>query len=341
MVRPHVVTLTSQDADSASEEVYVGGGSSADRDVVRTVFKYSTGGEDAAWVSLPITRYHTFSLAAVAGRVTVIGGMDVMSGLPSSTLVSLDRPTGRRWEVRLPAMPTARYAASAAASASHLVVAGGFGLWERGEEIEDTTCLATVELLDLNTMTWSSVAPLPIGVTFMSIASCDQQGMIYLLGGLGNNGAISKVISCRWSELVKSSGSGNQNPAKPVWSFITSAPNSRSGCLCVGGKLVTMGGMNNENKSTVNDVSVFDPVANTWCSVGKMAASRSSCSLALLSNPGTPAAVWCGPEGEEGKGSAELFSGRKGVLVVGGYLNPRNWMTSLTTDVMEVVNFPV
>ena len=80
MVRPHVVS------DAKRTAVYVGGGNTGKTDVNRTVFKFNVARD--SWSRLPITAYHTFSLALVGDHVTVIGGVSVLSSQMSDALAS-------------------------------------------------------------------------------------------------------------------------------------------------------------------------------------------------------------------------------------------------------------
>ena len=66
---------------------------------------------------------------------------------------------------------------------------------------------------------------------------------------------------------------------------------------------------------TTSTVHAFDPNPKKWKALGEMAAARSSCSLAVLSE--------------------------SRVLLIGGYVDPRNWMSSLTHDIVEAVNLQV
>ena len=302
VVRPHLVTL--------GDTVYIGGGNTRNLEMSRSVHRLSPVA--AKWESLPITPYLTFALGSVGGHLTVIGGVNVISSLTSGDLIHFE-PDVKKWKKTLPPMPTKRCAASAVSMDNHLVVAGG--IHEDGKMY-----LGTVEVLDTVNLQWSHVASLPKPTTFMSMTWCKSTDRIYLLGGLTKQGSIRSIFSCLLSDLLRSASSDGEvettkdaqsEPASGVWGDIGETPYHRMGCTAISGKLVVASGLNDNDKTTTM-VHVFDPVSHKWGTIGRMAAARSSCSLVSLA--------------------------RGRLMVVGGYTDPRNWMASLTTDVMECVN---
>ena len=295
VVRPHLVTL--------GNEVYVGGGNTKSPEMGRRVHKYVRGGEK--WESLPITPHLTFALSAVNGHVTVVGGVNIVSSLTCGDLLHFD-PEARKWKRTYPAMPTKRCATSATSTREHVIVAGG--IHENGQSY-----LNTVEVLTTSTLQWSTAAPLPKPTSFMCMTACDKTDRIYMCGGLTKQGSIRSVFSCVAADLLRSSRETRTN-TDDVWEEIAKTPHHRMGCIALDGKLVVASGLSAEDRVT-QSVHVLDPVSRKWSEIGKMAASRSSCSLVSL-----------------GKGK---------MMVVGGYVNPLNWMTSLTTDVMECVNLQI
>lgn len=165
VVRPHVVTN--------GNHVYVGGGNSAKMEFTRTVMKYDTIANK--WSCLPITAYYTFSMTVIDGLVTIIGGSSVVTACVCDTLTSYEERSNK-WGSKFPPMPTKRCATSSVSSSNYVVVVGGIAE-------DDSGYLDVVEALDTSSMTWSTVCPFPMSVTFMSITACDLTGRIYLLGG--------------------------------------------------------------------------------------------------------------------------------------------------------------
>lgn len=310
IVRPHIVVK--------GTKVYVGGGNTGRMESTRTVFEYETLAN--SWSKLPIAPYYTFGLALVDGKVVVIGGIDVISTLASDRLASFD-DNSKKWCHLLPHMPSKRCAVSAASTSTHLVVIGGIG-------VDSQNYLTTVEVLDIPMKVWAKAAPLSTPVTFMSMTICQDLGRIYLLGGLTNHGAIRSVFSCLLKELIASctseeksssglkeeDGSSVDAAGDCIWEVIAECPYFRSGCIAVNGKLVICSGLTSSDE-TSSTIHCFDPMTKVWSVLGEMPAARSSCSLALISNDQ--------------------------LMVAGGYVQPQNWMRSLTQDVMATVNFAV
>lgn len=127
------------------------------------------------------------------------------------------------------------------------------------------------------------------------------------------SGAVQSIYSCVFSELVQSCHT--ETPINTnVWKVITDSPYFRSGSAAINGKLVIASGLDKTNDTTTT-LHCFDPITREWRVLGEMPAARSSCSIATL--------------------------GGGQVMLVGGYTQPRNWMGSLTRDVMATVNLHV
>ena len=124
---------------------------------------------------------------------------------------------------------------------------------------------------------------------------------------LSQEGAVRSVFSCDLSALIRST----QEDSESVWEAITTLPYRRSGCAAINGKLVIASGLSEQDKITTTVYCFND---GKWVELGEMPAARSSCSLAVINNQ---------------------------IVVVGGYVDPRNWINSLTSDVMATVNLKV
>ena len=102
------------------------------------------------WSRLPDNPNEAFSLAVIDGLLTSVGGRS--SRGPTKTLLSL---TGegekKKWSEVFPPMPTRRSSTACITTEKALVVAGG----DAGDD-----CLATVEVMDINTKKWTTVCPL-------------------------------------------------------------------------------------------------------------------------------------------------------------------------------------
>lgn len=121
------------------------------------------------------------------------------------------------------------------------------------------------------------------------------------------------IFSCSLSDLIASANQTDTKEKKEnnIWKIITKSPYLRSGGAAIGGKLVIASGLGDSGDVT-NTVHSFDPETEQWTELGEMPSARSSCSIASL------------PGGQ--------------LLIVGGYFKPKNWVGSLTRDVMATVN---
>ncbi len=126
-------------------------------------------------------------------------------------------------------------------------------------------------------------------------------------------GAVRSVISCKLSDLL-SSRQPSDHPLQ-VWEHLTKVPFVRAGCAVVSGKLIVASGLEDKH-TTSNTVQCYNPQSKSWTVLGRVPAARSSCSIAVLG------------------GGAQ-------VMLVGGYVDPKNWPSSLTRDVMATVNLTV
>ena len=120
------------------------------------------------------------------------------------------------------------------------------------------------------------------------------------------------VFSCTLPELVATSNQLSREDN--IWKVITDSPYCRSGGAAINGKLIIASGLE-ESGDVSNTVHCFDPGTAQWTELGDMPSAKSSCSIAVLSG------------GQ--------------ILTVGGYLKPKNWIGSLTKDVMATVNLNV
>ena len=107
---------------------------------------------DNKWTKLQPSKCKYFSMAVINNQVTTIGGWDIegWEGKPTNSLLCLQ---GNGWKEVLPPMPTSRMSVTAATTPTHLVVAGGENKFFLGQ--------STVEVLNTETLQWSTASSLP------------------------------------------------------------------------------------------------------------------------------------------------------------------------------------
>ena len=209
------------------------------------------------WSSLPPNPHSYFSLAVVRGLLTAIGG--VPGKHATNQLFSL---TGeRKWVERFPPMPTKRYGTAAVCSEKSLVVAGGGGLDHKLQHI--------VEVMDTETLQWSTASILPFALRYASATIC--QDRIYLLGYYMRNEPRS-VLACSMADLLKSC---QPQPLRArletltlreVWHRVADLPVCASSCATLCGQLLAVGGSDDSFENCTTAICQYNPATNSCIS---------------------------------------------------------------------------
>lgn len=233
-----------------------------------------------AWHLLPECPVSNFGLEVVNNLVTTIGGRLVTAAVEESTSVCTNKllslcgqgaevETGReRWVEKVPAMVLAR-AQAATTSNSRLVIVAG------GEVGDHRSFIADIEVLLVDTGTWSRLASSPLGnYSWLTAVLCGDQ--LYLVEGLGSRekdkihsvhmGAVVESIQPPPTGRTRKASNGNL-----PWKRIKPAPASNTTCVCAKGKLIAVGGIDANGKST-NDIWAFHE--SSWKSIGSLKSYR-------------------------------------------------------------------
>ena len=215
------------------------------------VHSYNSHTEE--WGTLPAFPTHTyyFTLTVVNGFVTAVGG----SLFPlyvytieifTNTLLSLVQEGQRwNWEELFPPMPTKRKLTAVVCSGKTLVVAGGeqWGpLW--------ATTLATVEVMDTDTLQWSTASSLPHPLGCATATVCGDR--VYLLGGRGKQ----SVFTCSLSVL------------HDTWHTITDLPVTDATCVTLNGRVLAVSGYSGYKYT--NNIYSYDTETNSWEVISQM-----------------------------------------------------------------------
>ena len=170
-------------------------------------------------------------LAACTGRVE------------EEALAPTPTAPGLRWEALAP-LPTPRSEVAAASDGDGIVVVGGFD--------GSGASVATVEIFDLETATWSTGPDLPIAVNHPMAAGFDGEVVVaggYVGPGLAN--PTDRAFALRdgvWEEL----------PPMP-------APRAAGGAAVVDGRLYVAGGLGPTGLAA--EVLSFDPANGRWSTI--------------------------------------------------------------------------
>ena len=102
--------------------------------------------------------------------------MDAGQHLPNTSIYRYDIAQNA-WEMEPTTSPSALSGASSCLDDSgHLVIVGGYNAAQN-------TSLHSTWLLNLNTLHWEALAPLPSGGSLLGAAACDGHGRLFLERG--------------------------------------------------------------------------------------------------------------------------------------------------------------
>ena len=231
---------------------------------------YAYDSEKQKWSSLPQSPHSHCSLAVVSGLLTAIGGrLGVTNQLFSLT-------GEEKWVEHFQPMPTKRYGTAAVCSGKSLVVAGGYGM---------DRPLHIVEVMDTETLQWSTASSLPFALVYASATIC--QDRIYLLGYDMRNEPRS-VLACSMADLLQSCQLQSQRARletltlQEVWQRVADLPVRSSSCATLCGQLLAVGGCDEmiENYSTV--IQQYNPATNSWEVISHMPTARLNPLVAVL-----------------------------------------------------------
>ena len=218
---------------------------------------YSYTVSEDKWTKLPQCKYNCFAMAIINNALTTIGGVDDQWAVTNKLLGLSGRLSGRLWEEVLPPMPIKRMDPAAANTPTHLVVAGGF--------------IATVEVLNTETLQWSTASSLPEAVCFPQMTTCS--GRLYLADDK------SKAFLCSVEDLLKST---NSSDGGCVWTRLASVPVQGDSTLTtLRGRVLAIGGDDGAGNPT-GAIHSYDMATNSWSVIGEMPTPRSRVLTAVL-----------------------------------------------------------
>ena len=202
---------------------------------------YSYTVHENKWTELPECKYRYFAMAVINDALTTIVGR-VRQGADTNTLLSL---SGSTWEEVLPPMPTKRKHPTVANTPTHLVVAAGCHY----------NFMATVEVLNTETLQWSTASSLPEVVGSPRLTTCG--GCIYLASG--NN----DVFSCSMADLLKST---NSSDGGSVWTRLASIPTPcESSLATLRGHVLAIGGADTPyGGKPTGDIHCYNVATDSW-----------------------------------------------------------------------------
>lgn len=182
--------------------------------------------------------------------VSLIGVMLLFTNVLASPSSSSSNSTDSFW-TNISWMPTPRSESAVAFLENKIYVAGG-----ESDAIKKTN---VVEVYDLKTKMWSTVAPLPIAMNHVGMSSYD--GKLYAVGGTHDNGYSNKLFI--------------YDPKADKWSEGKSMPAARTALTVnfIDDKLYAVGGVDDVH-NVANSNLAYDPKNNSWTEKAPMPTER-------------------------------------------------------------------
>ena len=235
------------------------------------------------WAILPECPKVYFSIAVVNGLLTAIGGEQSSYFNATKTLLSLTEQ--QKWTEQFPPMTHYHNIPAVACTSTSLIVAGGSG---PGKE------WAPVEVMDTNTLCWSTAASLPHPWKQATATICGER--MYMAGGFVKRDNTNSVLTCVVSELLQSTATQHQSlGARPtaasslqpstdshkVWQEAAPLPVYGSSLVTLHGQLLAVGGCDSAYNPT-SAVYQYDTATNSWKVISHMSTKRFQCFTAVL-----------------------------------------------------------
>ena len=159
-------------------------------------------------------------------------------------------------------MATKREHPAAVRTPTHLVVAGGSLI---------ATVEVTVEVLNTETLQWSTASSLPEAVDYPQMTTCG--GRLYLADDESN------VFSCSVEDLLKST---NSSDSGSMWIRLASIPVEEDSTLAtLRGRVLAIGGDDGAGNPT-GAIHCYDVATNSWSVIGEIPSPRYRVLTAVL-----------------------------------------------------------
>ena len=229
------------------------------------------------WTVLQSCPKKFFSIAVVNGQLTAIGGKHSLTA--TKTLLSLPlnqlHTSQQKWTEQFPPMTYYHNTPAVVTTNTSLIVAGGWGP-DREK--------APVEVMNTQTLHWSTVASLPHPLQQATATICGSR--LYLGGGITGFVETKSVLTCEVSDLLQLQPPSlatrlGLSHSRQVWREICELPVLRSSLITLQGQLLAVGGGATTYDSTY-EVRQYDAATNSWNVISRMKVKRKSCFVAVL-----------------------------------------------------------
>ena len=229
---------------------------------------YAYTNSTSSWSQLPDSPTSGCSLVIINNLLTLVGGK--RSRIVTNQLFSLTgEGSGKRWTEEFPPMPTKRCAPTVLCTRITLIVAGG--------KNKEQSRLQAVEVMNTETLQWSTAADLPTQLGRATAAVCGDS--VYIAGE-------SNMYTCSLLTLIQSCKSflaRLRNRDAKVWKEVAAPPVTRTMCVSTNGRLLAIGGKDSDEKPT-SAINLYNPTTDSWEVISHMATPRHNCIAAVFSN---------------------------------------------------------
>ena len=222
------------------------------------------------WTELPQCPHRLSGLAVINEQLTAIGGIKMLLNTNNILLSLKHGQSGSEWEQFLPPMPTARAYPATVTTPTHLVVVGG-----NASLAGDPICI--VEVMDIETLQWSTASSLPRAVYYPQMTLCDEH--LYLSDSINN------LFSWSMEELLQSSKepvSTDSSNGGSVWTRLANIPvRYTSSLVTLGGRVLAITSKDCNGRLT-GAIHCYNKATNSWSIVGEMLTPRSDVLTTVL-----------------------------------------------------------
>jgi hypothetical protein len=195
-----------------------------------------------------VARERAVAAALPNGEVLVAGGENETGQLKSAELYD---PSSNKWTVAAPMHEEREGAAAAALPDGDVLVAGG--LYEEEYEIGPTFTLASAEIYDPSTNTWTAVAPMN-NARKGAVAATLGDGEVIVAGGNNGGGGFGSA------EIY--------NPVTNEWrsalGLFEPGSDFAAAATLPDGKAILVGGKDFSSYEPFATTQIFDPLTETW-----------------------------------------------------------------------------
>ena len=238
------------------------------------MYKYDFDGN--RWSVLPEYSENSFTLTCVQDTLVCVGGQ----GSKKVRGLVVDKSGAESWVELYPEMLEERANCCAASTPSVLIVAGGLKT--------DYSTIASVEVLQFHSKSWSSVASLPYPLHGSCATICGEH--VYLGGGyFMKSKSLFSTLTCSLSQLLSphtaspSTASFPRDLERNTWHHTSTLPVCRASFACYHRNLFAIGGKKNDSTFS-NVIYKYNMLSNHWEDVSHMDIGRSNCLVGILGN---------------------------------------------------------